>query len=620
MPYPEDVGTGGGGFTLGPEQNVFTGANRSAAETSRDNYFTSNPSNLAAYNANTALNIRLEYDDGGDAVAQFQVRNGAGDAWLDNDSAIGVRGGDGTVSIPGVADGTIPMVVGGALVASSMVESDDEVRSGKSLQLPGGSLDIEQFRLSYQGGQGLLGTSLLENRSFDFASREFTEASGSLDLFVENREASTTFAFQSRTDERINDSQLIVNVRNAVTATIFQWTSAVDAQASGDFYIEIFRGTSITPGMEPEYVSHTSAQIASGDVFTLNGGNVDHDTRVIPTDSADLPRRSHPLQFVAGADYVVRFTAVGANFNVLGTTTTQEDIDDPQGIFTVVGQQVPSYAVTFQPLTQERVLTVADLRSDEQVQDISAAMLTGGTHQGITVRYDDDTGTIDLDVTGVNPPIAPTASVSSLVVDIPGTVATGFNFNTSHTITFNTSDTGNISTLNLVITGGDDQALTVPTMDGTHTQALTFAGFSSGSAQVVTFQIRGTTNTGAAIMSNTYTVNVRDVQDHEQAYFGVRPTDDFATVNVATLTGVDVQAPGSTYDVSVSLPATQVLGILEPTDRVITSILEQTFGVESLDRFTRTAAVRTIGGQSYDLLTLTNNGPTGNIDFRVTHG
>lgn len=97
-----NVGGRGVGFTLGPAQNVFTGATRAAAESARDTYFTNNPSNLTSYNDDTALNIRLEYTDNGNAVALYQVRNEAGDAWIDNSSAIGVRGAQGADGTDGV--------------------------------------------------------------------------------------------------------------------------------------------------------------------------------------------------------------------------------------------------------------------------------------------------------------------------------------------------------------------------------------------------------------------------------------------------------------------------------------------------------------------------------------
>ena len=88
-------GGAGGGFTLGPAQNVFTGADRAASEAARDAYAVANPSWLTIYNSDTSLNIRLEYTLGSDAVAQFQVRNSDGDDWLDNSSATGVQGDPG---------------------------------------------------------------------------------------------------------------------------------------------------------------------------------------------------------------------------------------------------------------------------------------------------------------------------------------------------------------------------------------------------------------------------------------------------------------------------------------------------------------------------------------------
>ena len=91
---------GGGGFTLGPAQNVFTGADRTAAEAARDLYDTNNPGWIADYDADTSLNIRLEFADGGDQVVLFQVTDGAS-TWLDNSSATGVQGDTGAAGATG---------------------------------------------------------------------------------------------------------------------------------------------------------------------------------------------------------------------------------------------------------------------------------------------------------------------------------------------------------------------------------------------------------------------------------------------------------------------------------------------------------------------------------------
>ena len=89
------TGVGGGAaVTMGPEQNVFTGADKATAEAARDAYALANAAWLAQYDANNLLNIRLDYDDGGNAVAEFQSRDGS--AWRKNESAVGVKGAAGS--------------------------------------------------------------------------------------------------------------------------------------------------------------------------------------------------------------------------------------------------------------------------------------------------------------------------------------------------------------------------------------------------------------------------------------------------------------------------------------------------------------------------------------------
>ena len=69
---PVRGGAGGQSFTLGPEQNIFSGADRAAAEAARDAYAGANPAWLAIYDdpVNQGfLNIRLDYAEAGDPVA-----------------------------------------------------------------------------------------------------------------------------------------------------------------------------------------------------------------------------------------------------------------------------------------------------------------------------------------------------------------------------------------------------------------------------------------------------------------------------------------------------------------------------------------------------------------------
>lgn len=82
-----------GGFALGTADNVFdagTGS-RTDAEALRDAYATANTDWLAEYDDNEQYNILLKYvDDDSNAVAVYQIRIDS--TWLDNTSAIGVRG------------------------------------------------------------------------------------------------------------------------------------------------------------------------------------------------------------------------------------------------------------------------------------------------------------------------------------------------------------------------------------------------------------------------------------------------------------------------------------------------------------------------------------------------
>lgn len=600
-------GRGGGGFTLGPAQNVFTGADRAAAESARDTYFTANPSNLAQYNADTSLNIILQYTDNGDGVAVYQVRNSAGTAWLDNSSARGVAGRDGMADIPSVPDGTIPMVQGGALVASSMREVSDLIESAKSLGIPDNSLNFLNLRISASQGR-FIAYDMFNQVYALIGSRPLTPAgTGTFSIELATARQGPV-VFQSRTDTTHTTTELAFNFTNITKAIIDNW---VTRGTNGKFYIQIHGGTDANARVI--YRSHTPAQIADGDVFDLTGDP--------GTSDFVLDTSLEPAFQDTGQDLYVRLLSPDATpFTILGSVTTQTDVDaDPLG-FTVVGQNVPYFGTRFWTIVDERILTEADLPTDEETQDLVAAMFTGGTHNGLTVQYDDTNGVINLNVTGVTPPISPDPGVSGLSSTVPSRVETGTNLNENAQFTFTTQATDQITALNLVVTGGDDKTITVPSSDGTHTVQIALTGIDTSSDGQVTFQIRGTTSGGQTIMSNTLTTQIRTTQPDELAYFAVRPTNDFATVDLAILTSVDVQQPGSSYEISVNFPATEILGILEPADRPITRITEKTLGIPILDTFQRTNSARTINGQLYNLLTQTNNGRTAPIDYEVFHG
>ena len=75
------IGGGGGGFTLGPLVNTFSGADRAAAEAVRDAYAAAHVLWLALYVTNRLLYIAL--DDGAGATYAIQRQNVAGNGWED---------------------------------------------------------------------------------------------------------------------------------------------------------------------------------------------------------------------------------------------------------------------------------------------------------------------------------------------------------------------------------------------------------------------------------------------------------------------------------------------------------------------------------------------------------
>ncbi|AUR84028.1 hypothetical protein NVP1047O_14 [Vibrio phage 1.047.O._10N.286.55.F2] len=133
---------GGAGFTMGPVQNVFTGNDRAAAELARDTYAASNQSWLDSYDTDTSLNIRLEYTDV-DPVAQYQVRNDAGDSWVDNQSFVAIRGATGASNVDGVDDGQIPVKEGDSLVSSGMQRlPNGQILAPKNFGVESASIDF----------------------------------------------------------------------------------------------------------------------------------------------------------------------------------------------------------------------------------------------------------------------------------------------------------------------------------------------------------------------------------------------------------------------------------------------------------------------------------------------
>jgi len=89
---------------MGPQTHDFEGANLAAAEAARDSYFTSNPGNLAVYDSNSDLLIRLIYTDV-ELTTKFMCRIAG--VWTDITPVVQGPNGE-VVSLAGVPIGEIP--------------------------------------------------------------------------------------------------------------------------------------------------------------------------------------------------------------------------------------------------------------------------------------------------------------------------------------------------------------------------------------------------------------------------------------------------------------------------------------------------------------------------------
>lgn len=559
-------GRGGGGFTLGPAQNVFTGADRAAAESARQVYESANPAWLAQYNADTSLNIILQYTDNGDGVAVYQVRNSAGTAWLDNSSARGVAGRDGMADIPGVPDGTIPMVQGGALVASSMREVSDLIESAKSLGIPDNSLNFLNLRISASQGR-FIAYDMFNQVYALIGSRPLT-AAGTGTFSIELATARQgPVVFQGRTDVTHTTTEIAFNFTNITKAIIDNW---VTRGTNGKFYIQIHGGTDANARVI--YRSHTPAQIADGDVFDLTGDP--------GTSDFVLDTSLEPAFQDTGQDLYVRLLSPDATpFTILGSVTTQTDVDaDPLG-FTVVGQNVPYFGTRFWTIVDERILTEADLPNMFNAPAINAFSIPSVTNTSPQAPFSlSGTQTFSYEITN-------TVNVQSAVIEQNGSVIDTL---TESEITAGSADV-NITTVNLA------------------------------AGQSVTFTIK-VTDTQSTVITRNFVI--RSPQAHEFAYVGDEDlVADFSTVDVSTYQSFDVTDGGAQFQFTEQVPNTEFLGVLVPANRDVVNIVDVLTGQDALSEFTKTTGVRTINSQSYNLYTIQNNsGFSGAFSFNITVG
>ena len=133
-----------------------------------------------------------------------------------------------------------------------------------------------------------------------------------------------------------------------------------------------------------------------------------------------------------------------------------------------------------------------------------------------------------------------------VITTIPTRVDLNTDLNGTQTIQFSVTNHGDVASATVqadpvtVDTFIDIATITVPSIDGTQTQTLTFAGLTSDTEKTISFRIRAVDAQGSVHLSNEYDVEVRTLTTQEQAHFGfIQSTED---VNDIDFTADDIEA------------------------------------------------------------------------------
>lgn len=427
---PADPAGTGIGFQLGPiGQNVFTGADRSAAETARDNYFTANAGNLTQYNDDTSLNIRLEYTESGNAVAQYQVRNEAGNAWVDNESFVALRGqpgNDGMANVPSLTAGQFVMggTTPGTLTPAQMDQKTDNIVSTLPLAGPGErTIDIGPISALSEGST----VSFLDrsrSKMFGAVIHETTSGAGidKRPFYFRPEETFTTTDSAANTSETFTSTTLQFQITNANLGTALEYRNlsriANSAEITGANLI--IRRNSHS---DAHPVFDYKRDVAGGQGFTMPG------SASIETFTIDL-KREH--LFLANEVLYITIEGDGSTpLNLRGQTLVGESVPFVD-VYGRLGDIVFTEDHLGNPASNGQVLasqtngtrswvSLPVSRTDEDIRDVVVALLQAGDNISLT---EDDPGNT-LTIASAEPGTALTSQQVSAINAVVALTGTG---------------------------------------------------------------------------------------------------------------------------------------------------------------------------------------------------
>ena len=426
------TGTGAGGGTQINPNFVFTGAGTNAtdfgpAETARDAYFTTNPSERVVGVLILLVNTFPDPD-----VAKEQRWTGT--EWVDVDTVLSgeqiealyearpntnkyTDADAATVaSLSTVTSGRIPVASGTNFIASSLSEETNDVISDKALTTPPAEVRIGGVRLRNSADIIYLQSDLTGNRFFPCGSPFTNDGTANprcVDLGAEQD--------ISAANQLINTDTVTLNTNDVMSFTLTGSSSGVgdgrhvdrsftvSALTGGTIRLELFVGTDDTGGL-----------LVDQTVILTSGLNT-------------IELVSFPLIMV-GQNYFVRYTAQTDNIQIRGTNSLGPTFIPfftvrgwPYALVEVIADVPNQFALLGQKTTPNAndLIVIEDSQDSFNKKYVEIDDLPGGTGSGaITVQDEGSplTGNAEtINFTGAG--VTATGSGATKTVEIPGGAA-----------------------------------------------------------------------------------------------------------------------------------------------------------------------------------------------------
>ena len=557
-------GSGGAGFQLftrtdNNQNAIFADA------AARDTYFTANANDLATLDANEFLIIKL-LDDGSGDVAYQQRQNSA---WVDVTSLI--QGEDGRPNIPNPIANQIYKVDANGVFQPTGVSSDE---TGE-LQLSSDTLNLGIAGISNFGGF-LFNVNNVTGFNFQLLDARLDKTNGSSrpNQFSAS-EAATDLSIQSVESTQMSDNPLVVSYTTQLTGYTYRLKLKTYAEMTN---VKIQMKDVASGRITRQYPSSLAFNDDTAAGLTLPLGEV---SLIFEDEPQNPPANEIYLGFAPFTFFPNReleITIKGDNVALLGDGTTPYTIAEHQ-------------AATLRGIAYQD-----EIRTDEQIEDLIGSKVVAGT--GISIAYDDTTGETTITATGTGSTFnAP--RITNFGINIASRVDENTNLNLQKTITFDAMHSANIDgDLTLEVTTGDNKTIT-SIVDGSNTKQVTLSGIDTSSAGTVAFKLSGTDTQGDSFESNTVSVEIRTLSEHEFFYYGTSGTNNPASINVSTLTSNEATT-GTEIVSTGAVTSGQYFIILVPTDHDIQSIVDDVLQQDVTSIFTKTTNVRQINSINYN--------------------